>query len=58
LEIKTTDFLTAEHRQQMLRYLEAQKIPVGFIINFRKRPLEVKRFVLTHPRNQRPQASA
>ncbi len=53
LEAKTTDRLTAEHTQQMIRYLEATEKPIGFIINFRKRPLEIKRVVLTNLRNQR-----
>ncbi|MFA4873569.1 MAG: GxxExxY protein [Patescibacteria group bacterium] len=53
LEAKTTDWLTSEHTQQMIRYLEATGKPVGFLVNFRKRPLEIKRVVLTNLRNQR-----
>lgn len=45
LEIKTTNRLTSDHIRQMLRYLKAANLKLGLIINFRIRPLEVKRVV-------------
>lgn len=53
LETKTADRLTSEHTQQMIRYLESTGKSVGLLVNFRKRPLEIKRVVSTNLRNQR-----
>lgn len=59
LELKTTDRLTSEHRQQALRYIEALRIPIILIANFRIRPLQIIRVVNSnYLRNQRPKASA
>ncbi len=45
IEFKTTDRLTNDHRQQILRYLEATKIKLGLLVNFRIRPLQIKRII-------------
>lgn len=45
IELKATDRLTSEHRQQILRYLKATKIKLALLINFRKRPLQIWRIV-------------
>ena len=45
IELKATDKLTSEHRQQILRYLKATKIKLALLINFRKRPLQIWRIV-------------
>ncbi len=45
LEIKTTDKISGENIKQIIRYLEAAKLRLGLIINFRTRPLEIKRVI-------------
>ncbi|MBI2552671.1 UDP-N-acetylmuramate dehydrogenase [Candidatus Uhrbacteria bacterium] len=45
LELKTTDRITAEHRKQLLRYLESTGLEVGYIVNFRVRPLQIMRVI-------------
>ncbi|PIP18119.1 MAG: GxxExxY protein [Parcubacteria group bacterium CG_4_10_14_0_8_um_filter_35_7] len=45
LEIKATNCITQEHVKQMIRYLEATGLKLGLIVNFRVRPLEIKRVV-------------
>lgn len=43
IEFKTTDRLTIDHRQQMLRYLKALNLKLGLLVNFRVRPLQIWR---------------
>lgn len=45
LELKTTDYLTTNHFKQTLRYLEALKLPLAYVINFRIRPLQIRRII-------------
>lgn len=45
LEIKTTDRISADNVKQILRYLQGSKLKLGLIINFRVRPLEIKRVI-------------
>lgn len=45
LEIKTTNRISADNVKQMIRYLEGSNLKLGLIINFRARPLEIKRVV-------------
>lgn len=44
-ELKTVDYLTGDHIQQTLRYLESLSLPLAYVVNFRKRPLEIKRLI-------------
>lgn len=43
LELKTTDYLTKDHLKQTVRYLEALNLPLAYVVNFRIRPLQIKR---------------
>lgn len=43
LELKTTDYITKDHFKQTIRYVEALNLPLAYIINFRIRPLQIKR---------------
>lgn len=45
LELKTTDYLTQDHFKQTLRYLEALNLPLAYVVNFRIRPLQLKRLI-------------
>jgi GxxExxY protein len=45
IEFKATNYLTNDHRQQMLRYLKANNLKLGLLINFRVRPLQTWRVV-------------
>lgn len=45
VEFKTTDRLTSDHRQQLLRYLEALNLKLALLVNFRIRPLQIWRVV-------------
>ena len=46
LELKSVASLLAAHEAQLVNYLTATKIPVGLLINFGPKSLEVKRRVL------------
>ncbi|MDB6080699.1 MAG: GxxExxY protein, partial [Akkermansiaceae bacterium] len=45
---KTIDHVTDHERGQMMNYLRITCLPVGLIINFKKRKLEWVRIALTH----------
>ena len=45
VELKATDYLTNDHKQQLIRYLQATNLKLSLLINFRKRPLQVWRIV-------------
>lgn len=45
LELKVVDYLTTDHFKQTLRYLESLNLPIGYVVNFRKRPLDIRRIV-------------
>jgi len=48
VEIKAVSSLADEHRSQILNYLNASKMQLGFLINFGHSPkLEYERFILT-----------
>ncbi len=46
LELKSVASLLAAHEAQLVNYLTATKIPVGLLLNFGPKSLEVKRRVL------------
>lgn len=46
VELKAQDKITDANRAQILNYLKATGIKVGYLINFGKRSLEYERFVL------------
>ena len=43
LELKCCDSLIAEHQAQLFNYLTAAALPIGLLVNFRRRKLEWKR---------------
>lgn len=45
LELKAAESLVPEHEAQLLNYLKATEIEVGFLLNFGKKP-EFKRMIL------------
>jgi GxxExxY protein len=45
LEIKTVKFLRPHDVKQVLKYLEALRIKLGILVNFRKDRLEYKRII-------------
>jgi len=45
VELKAADRLTSENKQQTLRYLEALKLNLAPLVNFRIRPLQIWRIV-------------
>jgi GxxExxY protein len=46
LETKAVPFLKKEYEVQVLAYLNALQIRIGLLVNFRKKPLEIKRLIL------------
>ena len=46
LELKALNYITAEHESQIINYLKATKLKVGFLINFGEKSLRYKRFIL------------
>ncbi len=53
VELKSVDFLAAEHHAQVLNYLRATDIDIGLLLNFGPRP-DVKRKVLDTARHRGP----
>ena len=45
VELKATDRLTSDHKQQIIRYLDALKLDLALLVNFRSRPLQIWRIV-------------
>lgn len=43
VELKCCDSLIAEHQAQLFNYLTVARLPVGLLVNFRRRKLEWKR---------------
>lgn len=43
IELKAVDYLTSDHKQQIIRYLDSLNLKLALLINFRKRPLQVWR---------------
>jgi GxxExxY protein len=46
IELKALDHLTSEHESQVINYLKATNLKVGFLFNFGEKSLKHKRFVL------------
>lgn len=49
LEIKTTNEITNDNVKQLIRYLEAANLQLGLFVNFRVRPLEIRRVINKNP---------
>ena len=45
IELKTSSFIGDEHRAQILNYLKATGLKVGYILNFGARKLKYERFI-------------
>lgn len=45
IEAKVVDRLTSDHFQQTLRYLDALNLKLALLVNFRVRPLQIRRIV-------------
>ena len=45
LELKVTDRITNDHVKQTIRYLESLNLPIAYVVNFRIRPLQIKRII-------------
>ena len=43
VELKCCDSLIAEHQAQLFNYLTVARLPIGLLVNFRRRKLEWKR---------------
>ena len=43
IEIKAVDFMPKDYEVQLLNYLKSTKLPLGFLINFGPRKVEVRR---------------
>lgn len=43
IEFKAVDYLTSDHKQQIIRYLDSLNLKLALLINFRKRPLQIWR---------------
>ena len=46
LELKALNYITADHESQLINYLKATDLKVGFLINFGEKSLKYKRFIL------------
>ncbi len=46
IELKALNQLTSEHESQIINYLKATNLKVGFLFNFGEKSLKYKRFVL------------
>ncbi len=43
VELKCCDSLIREHQAQLFNYLKVANLPIGLLVNFRRRKLEWKR---------------
>lgn len=43
VELKCCEYLAREHQAQVFNYLKVARLPVGLLVNFRRRQLEWKR---------------
>jgi len=43
VELKCCESLVSEHQAQLFNYLKVSQLPIGLLINFRRRKLEYKR---------------
>jgi GxxExxY protein len=46
IELKALNQLTSEHESQIINYLKATNLKIGFLFNFGEKSLKYKRFVL------------
>jgi GxxExxY protein len=46
LELKALAYITSEHESQIINYLKATNLKIGFLMNFGEKSLKHKRFVL------------
>jgi len=46
LELKTVDDLTSVHIAQLLNYLQATRMPLGLLVNFKDKKAKIRRVVL------------
>ena len=46
IELKALNQLTSEHESQIINYLKATNLKVGFLFNFGEKSLKYKRFIL------------
>lgn len=46
LEIKAQEKIRPEHKSQLLNYLKATNMKIGFLINFTHPEVQIERFVL------------
>ena len=53
LELKTAEALRNEHFAQLINYLKATRIELGFLLNFGRKP-EFKRMIFTNDIKHRP----
>lgn len=50
VELKAvTETINDVHRAQILNYLRAYDLEIGLLLNFGRKSLEFKRFILSHP---------
>ena len=49
IEFKATNYLTQDHKKQMIRYLDAMDLQLGLLVNFRVRPLTIWRVIKSRP---------
>ena len=49
MELKTVEKIDKIHEAQLLNYLKATNIQIGFLVNFHAPKAEVKRLVLNLP---------
>jgi len=45
LELKAVDFISKDYEVQLLNYLKSTKLPLGFLINFGPKKVEIRRRV-------------
>ncbi|MBP9842322.1 MAG: GxxExxY protein [Simkaniaceae bacterium] len=43
VELKCCEYLISEHQAQLFNYLKVSELPIGLLINFRRRKLEYQR---------------
>ncbi len=46
IELKSTDSITTNHQSQLLTYLRATRLKVGYVVNFGIASLQFKRLIL------------
>jgi GxxExxY protein len=55
VELKACSSLANEHTAQILGYLKSSRIEDGLLINFGSYKFEIKKYIFSHERSQRPQ---